>query len=67
MIGRCLKTILETMSEITVATMKRAVAISSGPPTTESAGKVFASHSPRRLPKKKTSSGPISSAIFSMG
>ena len=67
MTGRCLKTIFETMSEITVATMKSAVAIRSGPPTTPKAGKVSASHSPRILPKKKTSRGPISSANFSIG
>ncbi len=51
--------ILEMTSDMIVATMKRAVAIRSGPPIAVSSGKVRASHSPRRLPKKKINNGRV--------
>jgi len=67
MIGRCPRMIFETTSEVTVAAMKRAVATNSGPPSSDRAGNLSTSQAPRRLAKKKISSGPSSSASFSIG
>ena len=67
MIGRLRVSIQETLSEIAVATMNRPVAMKIGPPRSPSAGNCSTSHSPRGLAKKKTSSGPSSSASLSSG
>ena len=67
MIGMVRVSAHETASEMLVAAIKRAVAMKIGPPSSASAGNLSASHSPRELAKKNTTSGPSSSDIFSTG
>ena len=67
MIGSDLVIAHDTVSEIAMAAMNRPVAMNSGSPNSFRMGKVAASCSPRELAKKKTISGPSSSANFRSG